>query len=272
MNDDEKIAPTAAWPDIVRKIRSRTPARIFVERGASYSTDMQLELRNARASAVDAVWTEFELHRDFPADFVSQWGLFEVSTRAETKSQFLLRPDFGRRLDAASERVLVERCVKTPDLQIVIGDGLSGAALAEQVPGLFPLLIQRAQANGWTVGATFVARHCRVGVMNHIGDLLSPRVMVLLIGERPGLATAASLSAYMAYKPHSGQTDADRNLISNIQAHGVSVGSAAERITGLLARMMAGERSGTGLKEDPMRLASEISNPMDVQSEPGDLD
>jgi ethanolamine ammonia-lyase small subunit len=272
MNDDEKIAPTAAWPDIVRKIRSRTPARIFVERGASYSTDMQLELRNARASAVDAVWTEFDLQRDFPAEFVSQWGLFEVSTRAETKSQFLLRPDFGRRLDAASESVLVERCVKTPDLQIVIGDGLSGAALTEQVPGLFPLLIQRAQANGWTVGATFVARHCRVGVMNQIGDLLSPRVMVLLIGERPGLAAAASLSAYMAYKPHSGQTDADRNLISNIQAHGVGVESAAERITGLLEQMMAGERSGTSLKEDPMRLASEISNPMDVQSEPGDLD
>src|SRR5580693_6955186 len=159
---------------------------------------MQLELRNARASAVDAVWTEFDLQRDFAADFVSQWGLFEVSTQAETKSQFLLRPDFGRRLDASDERLLLERCVKAPDIQIVIGDGLSGAALAEQVPGLFPLLIQRARANGWSVGTTFVVRHCRVGVMNHIGDLLSPRVMVLLIGARPGLPTPASLSAYMA--------------------------------------------------------------------------
>ena len=146
-----------------------------------------------------------------------------------------------------------------------IGDGLSGAALAEQVPGLFPLLIQRAQANGWTVGATFVARHCRVGVMNHIGDLLSPRAIVLLIGERPGLATSTSLSAYMAYKPRSGQTDADRNLISNIQAHGVSAQSAAERITGLLTQMIAGERSGTALKEDSMRLAKEILNPMDME-------
>jgi ethanolamine ammonia-lyase small subunit len=271
MSDDEKISPAAAWPDVVEKIRARTPARIFVERGASYSTGMQLELRNARARAVDAVWTEFDLQRDFPADFVSQWGLFEVSTRAETKSQFLLRPDFGRRLDVVSERLLLERCVKTPDVQIVIGDGLSGAALAEQVPALFPLLIQRAQANGWSVGTTFVVRHCRVGIMNHIGDLLSPRVTVLLIGERPGLAAAASLSAYMAYKPHSGQTDADRNLISNIQAHGVSAESAAERITGLLAQMMAGERSGTSLKEDSMRLAKEISNPMDM-SEAEDLD
>jgi ethanolamine ammonia-lyase small subunit len=249
MSDDDNLVPPPDWPEIVRRVRARTPARIFVERGASYSTGMQLELRNARASAVDAVWNEFELQRDFPSDFVSRWALFEVSTRAESKSQFLLRPDLGRKLSASGEELVLKRCIKAPDIQIVIGDGLSGAALAEQVPALLPLLVERAHANGWSVGATFVVRHCRVGVMNDVGDLLSPRVIILLIGERPGLATSTSLSAYMAYHPRSGQTDADRNLISNIQPHGVTSESAADRIVGLASQMMAIERSGTTLKE-----------------------
>ena len=249
MSDDDKIVPPADWPDVVRKIRARTPARIFVERGASYSTGMQLELRKARATAVDAVWSEFDLQTDFPSDFATRWAIFEVSTQAESKSQFLLRPDLGRRLGASGEELVLQRCLKAPDVQIVVGDGLSGAAISEQVPALLPLLVERAQANGWSVGISFVVRHCRVGVMNHVGDLLSPRVIVLLIGERPGLATSASLSAYMAYKPRSGQTDADRNLVSNIQAHCVAIESAADRIISLASQMMTIERSGTSLKE-----------------------
>jgi ethanolamine ammonia-lyase small subunit len=258
MADDDKLDSSRAWPEIVRNIRARTPARIFVSRGATYSTGMQLELRDARASAVDAVWSEFDLERDFPAEFVRRSGLFEVSTQAETKSQFLLRPDLGRKLSAEGEQLVVQQCVKGPDVQIVIGDGLSGAALSGQVPALFPLLVERARANGWSVGASFVVRHCRVGVMNHVGDLLSPRVIVLLIGERPGLATSASLSAYMAYTPRSGQTDADRNLVSNIQAHGVGTENAADRIASLVSQMMTMERSGTSLKEDSMRLPKKL--------------
>src|ERR1700691_6170432 len=254
MSDDDKIVPPADWPDVVRKIRARTPARIFVERGASYSTGMQLELRKARATAVDAVWSEYDLQTDFPSDFATRWAIFEVSTQAESKSQFLLRPDLGRRLGASGEELVLQRCLKAPDVQIVVGDGLSGAAISEQVPALLPLLVERAQANGWSVGISFVVRHCRVGVMNHVGDLLSPRVTVLLIGERPGLATAASLSAYMAYCPVSGRTDADRNLISNIHARGIHVEDAADRIADLALRMMTLKRSGTTLKEQAAQL------------------
>ncbi len=89
--------------------------------------------------------------------------------------------------------------------------------------------------------------------MNDIGDLLSPQVIVLLIGERPGLASATSLSAYMAFQPHSGQTDADRNLISNIHERGVRIEDAADRITNLTSQMMRLRRSGTTLKEDSAR-------------------
>lgn len=254
MGDDHNLASPSAWPEIVRKIRARTPARIFVDRGASYTTQMELELRGAHASAVDAVWAEFDLQKDLPPDFVAQWELFLVSSQAQSKSQFLLRPDLGRKLSDAGKSLIAQRCPRAPDLQIVIGDGLSGAALSEQVPALFPLLQQQARTNGWSIGLGFAVRYCRVGIINDIGDLLAPRVIVLLIGERPGLATASSLSAYMAYCPVSGHTDADRNLISNIHARGVRVEDAADRITNLASHMMALKRSGTALKEDAARL------------------
>jgi ethanolamine ammonia-lyase small subunit len=250
MDGDQKLTSPSAWPEIVRKIRARTPARIFVERGLAYSTKMALELRSAHASAVDAVWTEFDLQKDFPPGFVAQWGLFQVSSKAQSKSQFLLRPDLGRVLSDTAKSLIVQSCPGASDIQIVIGDGLSSAAVAAQVPLLFPLLQHQVRARGWSVGQSFAVRYSRVGIMNDIGDLLSPRVMVLLIGERPGLATAASLSAYMAYSPRSGNTDADRNLVSNIQARGVSAETAADRITHIAAQMMTLERSGTTLKEE----------------------
>jgi len=254
MDDDQKLAAPAAWPEIVRKIRARTPARIFVERGLAYSTKMSLELRGAHAAAIDAVWAEFDQQTDFPPDFTAKWNLFQVSSRAESKSQFLLRPDLGRALSDAARDLILQRCPKTPDIQIVIGDGLSSAAVSAQVPLLFPLLHQQFQNRGWSVGQSFVVRYSRVGIMNAIGDLLSPSVIVLLIGERPGLATAESLSAYMAYSPRSGHTDAHRNLISNIHARGVRIEDAATRITNLAAQMLALKRSGTTLKEENPQL------------------
>jgi ethanolamine ammonia-lyase small subunit len=250
MPKDHNLAPTPAWPELIQKIRARTPARIFVDRGASYSTQMELDLRAAHASAVDAVWEEFDLQKNFPHEFTAQWNLFQVSSQAESKSQFLLRPDQGRKLNEAAISEIAKRCPKSPDIQIVIGDGLSVAAVTAQVPALFPLLHQQLRANGWSIGQSFAVRYCRVGTMNNIGNLLSPRVLVLLIGERPGLATAESLSAYMAYRPQSGQTDADRNLISNIHARGVPPEEAAHRITNLATRMLSLQRSGTTLKEE----------------------
>jgi len=254
MDDERELASPPAWPEIVRRIRERTPARIFVERGAAYSTKMSLELRAAHASAVDAVWTEFDLQRDFPPEFAGKWGLFQVSSKAESKSQFLLRPDLGRILSESAKSLIVQRCPNAPDIQIVMGDGLSSAAVSAQVPLLFPLLQQKSRDRGWSVGQSFVVRYSRVGIMNDIGELLSPRVIVLLIGERPGLATAESLSAYMAYSPRSGHTDADRNLVSNIHSRGVSAEDAAGRIIHLVAQMMALKRSGTTLKEESPRL------------------
>lgn len=244
----EELQP--GWPDLIAKVRARTPARVLVERaGAAYRTPTQLELRQAHAAARDAVRTELDLVRDLGAEFVEQWRLFEVSTLANSKDEYLLRPDLGRRFNESAKRQIMARCREETDLQVVMGDGLSVTAVAAQAPQLLPRIFRAAEARGWKLGQPFVVRHCRVGVLNDVGELLRPKVVVLLIGERPGLATAGSLSAYMAYRPKSGDHDANRNLISNIHARGVSVDAAAERIVNLARLMMREELSGVRLKE-----------------------
>lgn len=237
-------------PGLIERIRSRTPARVLVERaGAAYRTTTQLELRQAHAAARDAVRGELDLARDLGAELVREWQLFEVCTQARSKDEYLLRPDLGRKFTQDSARTLQARCPQQPDLQIVIGDGLSVTAVARQAPALLPLLTQQARGRGWSLGQTFAVRYCRVGLVNHIGELLRPQVVILLIGERPGLATADSLSAYLAFQPRFGHSDAQRNLISNIHAHGVPPEAAAPRILNLAAQMMREKRSGVELKE-----------------------
>jgi ethanolamine ammonia-lyase small subunit len=240
--------------ELVGRLRSRTPARVFVGRsGPAYRTVTQLELRQDHAAAVDAVHAEIDLRADFPPEFSARWELFGVQTRARTKTEYLMRPDLGRRLDDDAQAEIVTRCPAGVDLQVVIGDGLSAAAVTAQVPGLLTLLDQGSRERGWRFGQPFLVHHCRVGVLNDVGDLLDPAVVVLLIGERPGLATAESLSAYMAYRPRPGHTDAQRNLISNIHARGVPAEVAAGRILALAERMLDLRASGVSVKEELRR-------------------
>jgi ethanolamine ammonia-lyase small subunit len=256
--EPDALLASTDWSEIVRRIRARTPARLLMGRaGAAYRTSTQLELREAHAAARDAVRAELDLDTTFGADFVKRWGLFEVCTQATLKEVFLLRPDLGRRFNDASRAELQRRCSSGNDLQIAIGDGLSVPAVAAQVPTLLPLLYAGAQARGWTIGQTFVIRHCRVGILNEIGELFGPKAAMLLIGERPGLATAESLSAYMAYRPRRTHSDADRNLISNIHARGTNPQDAAVRILNLAAQMMQVGASGYSLREGPPALKHE---------------
>jgi ethanolamine ammonia-lyase small subunit len=248
--EEDELVQAYDWPAIVKKVRAQTPARLLAGRsGAAYRTNTQMDLREAHAAARDAVRTELNLFTDPGDEFIRQWNLFEVCSRAASKDEYLLRPDLGRHLNDASRTEVNRRCTTGHDLQVVIGDGLSVTAVAIQIPRLLPLLCDGARNRGWSVGSIFVIRYCRVGVLNEIGELLVPRVAVLLIGERPGLATAESLSAYMAYRPKASDTDAKRNLISNIHARGVSTEQAAQRILNLAASMMKTHESGCQLRE-----------------------
>jgi ethanolamine ammonia-lyase small subunit len=253
--EDDKLAqpdlPETDLSDILQKVRAQTPARLLAGRsGAAYRTNTQLELREAHAAARDAVRTELNLLTNLGQDFVRKWNLFEACSRAATKDEYLLRPDLGRHLNDSSQAEVTRRCTTGRDFQVVIGDGLSVTAVALQVPRLLPLLCEGAKTRGWSLGEIFVIRHCRVGILNEIGELLEPKVVVLLIGERPGLATAESLSAYLAYRPKAQDTDANRNLISNIHTRGVSTEQAAQRTLNLAAAMMETQKSGFQLREE----------------------
>lgn len=236
--------------DLLKAVRARTPARILVGRaGPAYRTATQLELRQDHAAATDAVHTELDLTRDFSPEFVERWRIFEVQTRACSKAEYLMRPDLGRRLSDEARASVSRDATRATDIQVVIGDGLSAAAVQAQVPGLLPLLEAETRERGWTFGRPFVVRYCRVGVLNDVGELLEPEVVVLLVGERPGLATAESLSAYLAFRPRPGHTDAHRNLISNIHSRGIAPEEAAVRIVALASKMRQMQTGGVAVKE-----------------------
>jgi ethanolamine ammonia-lyase small subunit len=232
------------------ELRARTPARLVVGRaGEAYRTSTQLDLREDHAFAVDAVHSELDLNRDFDKRLIEAFQLFEVQTQARDKTEFLQRPQLGRKFNDESRVTIADNCPPNVDLQLVLGDGLSSAAVVAQGRALLPLLIQGAEQRHWSLGRSFFVRHCRVGILNDVGAILRPRVVVLLIGERPGLVTAESLSAYMAYRPEPGHTDAQRNLISNIHARGVPAEQAAARILDLADQMIAQQTSGVAIKE-----------------------
>src|SRR5471032_1215869 len=171
----------SVWPDLIDRIRARTPARVLADRtGAAYRTATQLELRQAHAAARDAVRAELDLKRDLGAEFVQQWKLFTVSTMAASKDEYLRRPDLGRRLDENARSQLAAQCSAKTDLQVVIGDGLSVTAVSTQVPLLLPMIAARARSRGWNLGDPFAVHYCRVGVINDVGELLNPKVVVLL--------------------------------------------------------------------------------------------
>jgi ethanolamine ammonia-lyase small subunit len=263
----ESLLGSGSWPDLIERIRARTPARVLVDRaGAGYRTSTQLQLRAAHAAARDAVRAELDPDRDLGAEFVKQWQLFQVATRARSKDEYLLRPDLGRSFTESAAQRIKAACPSSPDLQIVIADGLSVTAVAAQVPALLPLIAAQARQRGWKLGRPFLVRYCRVGIMNEVGELLRPEVVLLLIGDRPGLATAESLSVYMAFRPRKGDNDARRNLVSNIHSRGIPVDHAASRIVNLAAQMRTQQVSGVQVKENldsPKWLKRNDSDPVD---------
>lgn len=230
-----------ALPELIKS----TTARIGVGRsGPRYRTNSLLLFQSDHAVTQDA------LYRDVDQHLLDEFGLFTVQTRvSEGKEEYLLRPDLGRSLSEEAKRVIAERCVKSPNIQIVVGDGLSAAAIEANLRSIFPVMRQGFHATGLVMGTPFHVKYCRVGVMNDIGDLLHPDVLVLLIGERPGLGRAESMSAYMGYHPHSGQNDADRDVVCNIfENGGTNPLEAGAFIVQLAQKMIQQQASGVKLK------------------------
>jgi len=230
--------------------KSLTPARVFAPRkGTALSTKDWLLLRADHAFARDAVFESIDLERDFRSERIDQMGLFEVSSKANNRNEYLLKPDLGRQLNPPDRNRIQQQCLFHPQLQIILADGLSPAALKHQGPPLLDSLWELARNQGWALGRPFLIHQARVGILNEIGNLLEPEIAILLVGERPGLTTANSLSAYLAYKPNLGQDDANRNLISNIHGNGVGIKEASIRIMALAQSMRSAKTGGITIKE-----------------------
>jgi ethanolamine ammonia-lyase small subunit len=232
-------------PAGLQALIAATTARIGVGRAGPRYTTASLLLFQA-----DHAVTQDALYRDVDQKLLDEFGLFTVQTQITGgKQEYLLRPDLGRLLNDDAKRALAERCVKKPNVQIVVGDGLSAAAVEANLRQMFPVLKQGLQAAGLTVGTPFFIKYCRVGVLNDIGEALRPDVVVLLIGERPGLGRAESMSAYMAYQPKAGDTDADRDVVCNIfENGGTNPLEAGAFVVQIAQKMRQHQASGVKLK------------------------
>lgn len=221
------------------EMKRATPARLGVGRcGTRPLTATILRFRADHALAQDSVWGML------PGEFVERFALLPVQTQAADKDQYLTRPDLGRKLSEEGKKSLQTQATGRAQVQIVASDGLSSKALGENLPDLLPALLQGLKQHGLTAGKPIFVRYGRVACMDEIGDLLEPEVLILLIGERPGLGNAESLSAYMAYHPHSGMLESERTVISNIHRRGTPPVEAGAHLAGLLKKMLEQKQSG----------------------------
>ena len=235
----------------MRDLRDLTPARVGLGRaGASTPTKALLEFTLDHARARDAVHAAF----DVPAliSGLGDLGLaaFEVCSRARNRKDYLRRPDLGRTLDPASQHLLASHNGSSCQLAIVIGDGLSPLAVKMHALVLIRSLIARLAVERIEIGHAVVASGARVALGDEIGAILGARMILLLIGERPGLSAPDSLGAYLTFAPRPGRTDAERNCVSNIHGSGLGYDEAAFKIAWLIREGLAREVTGVALKDD----------------------
>jgi ethanolamine ammonia-lyase small subunit len=229
--------------EILADLMRSTPARIGVGRaGTRPPTATLLQLRLDHAAAVDAVYGEVS------KSLLEEMGFLSVETMSESKEIYLKRPDLGRRLTEEGKLLISTRCSLEPEVQIVVSDGLSADAIEANIRDVYPALIDSLRIYGLSWGTTFFVKNGRVACMDPIGEILRPQVLVLLIGERPGLVSARSMSAYMCYRPRMGMMESDRNVISNIHIAGTPPIEAGAYIGTVLKAMLDQQTSGTGLQ------------------------
>lgn len=175
-------------------------------------------------------------------------GLFEVKTKCSDKYEMLTRPDWGRYFDDDTKSFLLQNATVGADVQIYCGDGLSSPSIAANIPDLLPMVTMALKQNNVSVGKPFFVRYCRVNTAREIGPLLKAKVVCVLIGERPGLLTDESMSAYIAYNPRSEMSESDYTVVSNISRHGMPPVEAGAYIADIIMQMLKQKASGLALK------------------------
>jgi ethanolamine ammonia-lyase small subunit len=232
-------------------LRKLTPARVALGRaGASLPTKALLDFTLDHARARDAVHAIFDA-----SGLIASLGALgseniAVASRAGNRQDYLKRPDLGRRLDQPSVDLLAGRQSSPCDVAIVIGDGLSPTAVQAHAIELLRQLLARLAVDGIAVGSIVVASSARVALGDEIGALLKARMVVMLIGERPGLSAPDSLGAYLTFAPEIGRTDAERNCVSNIHREGLTYDEAAYKISWLAREGLRRNVTGVALKDE----------------------
>jgi ethanolamine ammonia-lyase small subunit len=232
-------------PEGLRNLCSTTNARLGVGRaGTRPRTDTLLLFQADHAITLDAIYGEVD------QEVLDKFAFFTVHSQVETRVQYLLRPDLGRLLNDESKSVIEERCEKTPQVQIVVGDGLSAAAINNNLPLIYPVIEEGLKAANFSLGTPFFIKNARVGIINDINEIIKADVVVILIGERPGLGISDAMSAYMGWQPAHGKTDADRDVVCMITMNGgTNTLEGGAFVVEMVKKTLKYQASGIALRE-----------------------
>ena len=224
------------------RLKERTPARLGAGRaGPRYKTLTMLRFRADHAAAQDAVFSQVA------EDFAQKNDLVAVQTKCHDKDEYLTRPDLGRCFDEENQQKIRANISGTPKVQLVVGDGLSSAAITANAMDCAAAIRDGLKLRGIDLGKGIFVRYCRVGAGDAVGDVTGCEVVCVLVGERPGLVTDKSMSAYITYKPHTGSLESERTVVSNIHAQGTPAVEAGAHVAELICKILEKKVSGVGL-------------------------
>jgi ethanolamine ammonia-lyase small subunit len=230
-------------PELLQRMKNSTSARIGVGRaGPRLRTGTLLRLRSDHAAARDAVF------RDVSAELLERLGMPVVQSRCSGRQEHITRPDLGRRLSEEGAAEVVRLCERGKDVQVIVSDGLSSRAVEANVENLYLVLADGLKAKNISLGKPFFVRFGRVAVEDETAELLGARVVCILIGERPGLATAESMSAYLCYDAKMGQPESRRTVVSNIHPNGIPAVEAGAYLADLIEKILQNRASGVDFK------------------------
>ena len=236
------MVENACQPEEYKRLKNRTPARLGCGRcGARYKTLTALRFRADHAAAQDAVFSQV------PEDYAQKNGLVPLQTMCESKDMYLTRPDKGRIFDEEMQKAIKAAVPTPPPVLIVVGDGLSAAAIEANAMDCMAAIRDGLKARGIETGQALFVRYCRVGAGDAIGSVTGCELVCMLVGERPGLVTDKSMSAYITYKPHIGVLESSRTVVSNIHAQGTPAVEAGAHIAELICTILQKKVSGVEL-------------------------
>lgn len=230
-------------PKEMEYMKKETVARIGAGKaGARLKTKTYLTLKADHALARDAVMTKVS------DKLLEKLKLFSVNTKCKNQDEFLTRPDLGRQFDDNTCGLIKEKCIHSPQVQILVADGLSSSAIEANVENFLPVLLDGLKQKNIKTGTTFFIKYGRVPSMDVISEILDAEVTCILIGERPGLATSDSMSAYIAYSAKVGMPEARRTVVSNIHAGGIAAVEAGAYVADVIEKILKAKTSGVDLK------------------------